>query len=105
MLVTFNCEAHENITMFGDVAVRILKMMDHSGTVPGAILAKDVPAALSQLQGAIEQEKNKPSVTSSKKISVEDDDEEPCVSIVHRALPLIELLQSAVNKKCDVMWK
>jgi len=32
--------------MFGDVALAMLKMMGHTATVPGAILAEDVPAAL-----------------------------------------------------------
>ena len=34
MLVTFSCPAYANIMMFGDVAVRLLELMGHSGTVP-----------------------------------------------------------------------
>ena len=49
MLVTFSCPVYANITMFGDVAVRLLKLMGHSGTTPGALLADDVPAALERL--------------------------------------------------------
>ena len=45
MLVTFTTDAYADITMFGDVALAMLKMMGHSTTVPGAILAADVPAA------------------------------------------------------------
>jgi hypothetical protein len=41
MLVTFTTEAYADITMFGDVAVALLKMMGHSGTVPSAIRAED----------------------------------------------------------------
>ena len=52
MLVTFSCSAYADITMFGDVAVRLLKLMGHSGTVPGAILAEDVQAALECLVAA-----------------------------------------------------
>ena len=47
MLVTFKTEAYASITMFGDVAVALIKLMGHSGTVPGAVLAEDVPAAQS----------------------------------------------------------
>ena len=50
MLVTFTCEAYADITMFGDVAQHLLTLMGHSGTVPGAILAEDVPAALHRLR-------------------------------------------------------
>jgi hypothetical protein len=54
MLVTFTSKAYADITMFGDIAVTLLKMMGHSGTVPGAILAADLPAALSRLTAAID---------------------------------------------------
>jgi len=41
-------------------------MMGHSGTVPGAILAEDVPAALDRLKRAIETEQALPIPDSSK---------------------------------------
>jgi len=56
MLVTFSCPAYADITMFGDVAVRMLKLMGHSGTVPGALLAEDIPAALARLRSAMASE-------------------------------------------------
>ena len=37
MLVTFSTSAYADITMFGDVALRLLKLMGHSATVPGAM--------------------------------------------------------------------
>lgn len=98
MLVTFTTKAHADITMFGDVALAMLKMMGHSATVPGTILAADVPAALSRLKAAIDAEKALP--------PVEDKDaDEPVVSLAHRALPLIELLAAAAKAESDVMWK
>lgn len=99
MLVTFSCPAYANITMFGDVAVRLLKMMGHSGTVPGALVAEDVPAALARLEAAIEAEKQLPEPQAP-----ETDDDEPPVSLPHRALPVIELLRAAAKAECDVMW-
>lgn len=97
MLVTFSCNAHENITMFGSVALKLLHLMGNSGTVPGAILAEDVPVALERLKHgiALEQPQAKPS---------DDDEKEPEVSLVHRAIPLIALLQDAANHECNVMW-
>ena len=98
MLVTFTTDAHADITMFGDVALSMLKMMGHSATVPGAILAADVPAALSKLTAAVDAEK----VT----VPVDDQDEdEPVVSMANRALPLIDLLTAAAKSDCNVMWK
>lgn len=102
MLVIFSCDAHENITMFGDVAKRLLTMMGHSSTVPGALLAKDVPQALSRLKSSVSQvniDEAKP------KVSYADEDEEADISLAHRALPLIELLENAAKSQCNVMWR
>jgi len=98
MLVTFTTDAYADITMFGDVALAMLKMMGHSGTVPSAILAADVPAALSRLTAGIEAAKAAPSVD-------DEDEDEPQVSLSNRALPLINLLTAAAQEGCDVMWK
>ncbi len=100
MLITFSCDAHENTTLFGSVAQKLLNLMGDSGIVPGALLAADVPAALARLQHAIAQVTPQASTKSS-----DDDDHEPEVSLVHRAIPLIALLQDAVMHPCDVMWE
>ena len=97
MFVTFTTEAYADITMFGDVAVSLLKKMGHSGTVPSAILAADVPAALSRLKAAIDAEKSP--------TSPEDDwADDGAVSMARRALPLVELLTAAAKENRDVMW-
>ena len=101
MLVTFSTPAYADITMFGDVAVHMLKLMGHSETVPGAILAEDVQASLERLQAAIEAEQQLP---EPEKPGDDDEDEEPAVSLSHRALPLIELLEAAAKANCNVMW-
>ena len=93
MLVTFSCPAYADITMFGDVAVHLLKMMGHSGTVPSALLAADVPAALERLEAAVAAEGDSPAPGESS----QPEDEEPPVSLSHRALPLIELLKAAAK--------
>ena len=99
MLVTFSCPAYADITMFGDVAVRLLRLMGHSGTVPGALLAEDVGAALQRLEAGIATwEEEVPSQAA------EEEEGEPRVSLRTRALPLIELLRAAAKEKVDVMW-
>lgn len=102
MLVTFTTKTYADITMFGDIALALLKKMGHSTTVPGAILAADVPAALGRLTAAIDAEKAVPPVTDSDEDS---DEEEPAISMAHRALPLIELLAAAAKADANVMWK
>jgi hypothetical protein len=96
MLVTFTTKSYADITMFGDVAVALLKMMGHSGTVPSAILAEDVPVALDRLKVAIKAGKGA-QATGGK--------EDEAVSMANRALPLINLLASAAKEKGDVTWK
>jgi hypothetical protein len=100
MLITFSCPAYADITMFGDVGVRLLRMMGHSGTVPSALLADDVPVALVRLETAIEKENE----LSGKDKSGGGDNEKSEVSLRHRALPLIQLLMSAEKANCNVMW-
>lgn len=100
MLVTFTTKAYADITMFGDIGKRMLKMMGHSTKVPGAILAADVPAALVRLRAAIEAEKAVPPVQDR-----DEDEDEPVISLATRAVPLIDLLAAAAKAKATVMWK
>lgn len=98
MLVTFTTDAYGSITMFGDVALAMFKMMGHSGSVPGAILAADVPVALSKLTTAIEANTTPPPV-------MDNESEEAEVSMATRALPLIDLFAAAAKAKSNVMWE
>jgi hypothetical protein len=95
MLVTFSTDSYPNITLFGDDALAMLKMMGHSATVPGSIRAEDVPKALGLL---------KTSIAASKDLPPAKDADEPAVSIAHRGMPLIELLTAAVKANDYVMW-
>jgi hypothetical protein len=99
MLVTFSCSAYADITMFGDVAVTLLKMMGHSGTVPSALLSEDIQAALDRLQATIQADRQKSGLEDSSK-----QEDESAVSLSHRALPLIELLKAALKSNSNVMW-
>ena len=98
MLVTFTTKAWADITMFGEIAVQLIKLMGHSGTVPSAILAEDVPAALDNLKSAIEQ------AAPDEPEEEGEESGERKVSIPTRAFPLIELLTAAAEQKTDVMW-
>ena len=104
MLVTFSTPAYADITMFGDVAVRMLKLMGHSETVPGAILAEDVQVSLERLKAAIMAEQQLPEPEKPTEEDDDDDEDEPIVSLSQRALPLIELLEAAAKAECNVMW-
>ncbi|HCZ9680190.1 TPA: DUF1840 domain-containing protein [Vibrio parahaemolyticus] len=105
MLITFRCRSYANVTMFGDIALEMIKMMGHSGTVPGSISAQDVPDALSKLTSALSA-KNAAKENLPTDVDVDEEEEqvEPEVSLGRRAFPLIELLKSAIKEECEVMW-
>jgi hypothetical protein len=104
MLVTFRSRAWGNITMFGDVAETLLKMMGHTGTVPSALLARDIPAALARLKQALDAAGAEEAGKQSAQADADDADAPPPVGIRLRAYPLIELLSAAAQQECDVMW-
>lgn len=106
MLITFDSKAGR-LTMFGEVAIHLLKMMGHSGTVPSAITAAEIPAALARLEKALENPPplpGKPDAAPKQDDREDDAEREPPVSLQMRAYPLVQLLKAAVAKKADVLW-
>jgi hypothetical protein len=106
MLVTFRTKAYADITMFGDVAVTLIKLMGHSGSVPGALMPEDIPAALARLKAAVAEHADDPldPAPTARSPTREDGKDGPHVSLAHRALPLIELLAAAAADGAYVMW-
>src|SRR5262245_1006150 len=94
MLVKFDSKVG-GLTMFGDIAVALLKAMGNSGTVPGALLAQDIPTALERLKAAVAAAPGQEGGRA---------EEEPKVSLRQRAYPLIELLERAAKAGADVLW-
>lgn len=111
MLVTFTTNAYSDITMFGDAAVALLKLMGQSGNVPGAILAHDIPDALKTLrQGlAVLDAAERGAIMAAEGASQQsaastDDDDNPPVDMHTRAGPLISLLEAAAQAGENVLW-
>jgi hypothetical protein len=102
MLVNFQTRSQATITMFGEVAVTLIKLMGHSGTIPGALLAEDVPTALARLKAAVAEHSNEPLDPPGG--SSREGEEGQSVSLPHRSLPLIEMLTIAVAEHENVMW-
>jgi hypothetical protein len=96
MLVHFDSSVGA-FTMQGDVAVALLKLMGHSGTVPSAVLAADIPAALARLRENLPHAPPPPAAG-------DEDDERDVVPLQRRAVPLIALLENAARDGADVLW-
>lgn len=96
MLVKFSSTGGATVSMFEKDAKQLIEMMGHSGSIPGAIDAEGIPAALSKLDNAlhIHQEET-------------EDECEDANSVQGnvRAFPLIELLKNAHTKGKSVMWE
>jgi hypothetical protein len=110
MLVTFRTKAHADITMFGNVAVDLLKLAGMTGTVPTAILAADIPSVIARLEAGLKQRNGPvpadPSVKAGggvRDAAKYDPDAEPAVPLGNRALPLLALLRDAEAAGADVI--
>ena len=93
--------------MHGEAAVALLRAMGHTGTVPGAILSSDLPEALARLERAIEVEGDT-NPTPAPAVDQDDEDErgrEPVITLRMRALPLFDMLRTAIARDSDLMWE
>lgn len=101
MLITFRTKAYSDITMFGDVALKLIRAMGHSGTVPGALGADEVARALTRLRTFVQADKE---LQADVRDDRDEAEGERRVSLAHRALPLIEMLEAAARQGAPVMW-
>lgn len=95
MLVKFSSKTYENIIMFENVAKQLIQLMGHSNTIPGSILAEDIPHTLSQLESGLEK---------TPKTEQQTEEEEPEISLALRAVPLVNMLKAAASHQTNVMW-
>ena len=98
-MITFKTKAYANITMFGDVGRRMLKMMDFGTSLPGAIRKEDVPRALANLQNALAL------IPVQDAVADHAEEDQPAVSLHTRAVSLLELLRAAIADDTYVNWE
>ncbi len=106
MIVRFSTRSGA-LTMHGDAAVALLRAMGHSGTVPGAILSADLPAALAALRRTLDDQARVPAPTAPPPGDEDEEDRErePPVSLRMRALPLLDMIETAIAHDSDLMWE
>jgi Domain of unknown function (DUF1840) len=112
MIVTFSTR-YGQIKLLGESAVTLLGLAGHSGAVPGAVLAQDLPAFLGRLRAGLESHGDAPS-PPPKPAPPSDDDEDangeerdaPArVTLRMRAVPLIDMIETAIARGSDLMWE
>ena len=108
MLVRFSSRVGQ-LTMFGDVATRLLKLLGHSGTIPGAIVAPDLAAAHASLRAGLAKEGDapapEPGTTAATAQEIDADPHRAPITLRTRAVPLIELIETAIQRDADLMWE
>jgi hypothetical protein len=114
MLVTFRSSATESISMFGDIAVQLLRLMGATGKVPGGLDAQEVKTALSKLEQEVDRLKVKtnadtPARPADNEDWAADEDKdlkrEAPIAIETRAVPLLSLLKRAAAANVPVVWE
>jgi hypothetical protein len=106
VLVRFSSTATESITMFGDSAIQLIKMLGASGAIPGAIGADDIPQAIQRLRQALQAYAAQTAVPADADLPEDGDrDGEPRVGLATRAAPLLGLLERAGVANVPLMWE
>lgn len=99
MIVTFSTTTSGSIVYQGDIALQLLRILGRDETMPSAMYAEDIPSAVATLKAAIALDRSR-EVTGN----ADDDSSDAEVSLSHRALPLIELLEAAQRENTGLMW-
>jgi hypothetical protein len=103
MLIKFKTTApYPEITMFREVALKLIELMGRSGKVPSAIGPEDIPEALASLRTGVA---DADAALEDQPPHDEEEGEERRVSLHVRALPLMEMLEAAERDSVPVMWE
>ena len=107
-MITFKSDAAGNVIMFEDVAQQLLEIMGKRPEKQGIITVEQLPDTIARLKRTAADAKAQPKKTD------EDDetklDQAPAggerrfVTLAHRAVPLIELLERSLKAKKPVVW-
>ena len=110
MLVKFTTR-FGHLLMQGEPALALLRLAGHSGTVPSAVLEADLPAFLARLQSGLElhgDEYSPAPAPADDDDDAESDQAEPRerpVKLRLRAVPLVDMIETAVRQHADLMWE
>ena len=100
-MLRFATKSWRNVDFFDKDGARMLAAMGCSGKVPGGLGPDDLDAALEALQAAVAAAERRREETGED----QDQDDDTVVAPKSRALPLIELLDSAIRHEAYVTWE
>jgi hypothetical protein len=109
MIVKFSTR-NGQLLMQGEPAVKLVKLGGHSGTVPSAVLADDLPAFAAKLRAGLEQHGDElsPAPPVPAAGHPEDEDAEPHerpIKLRLRAVPLLDMVDTAIGQKSELVWE
>lgn len=104
MLIRFTSDVAGPFIMLGDNALPLLRLMGMSGSEQGAVSGEDLRQALQRLQTGLQRTADVADGPTPTGEEHEQDEAVP-VSLLRRALPLLEMLQRAVRDDGYVMWQ
>jgi hypothetical protein len=112
MLITFKSKSYPDVTMYQEHAKRILDLLNKEPEI-GVITYAEAGRAVELLEHEIEESRKHPPTDvveqDIKAHRMEDDDDREheqaeVVSFSTRAYPMLEMLRSARDHRCDILW-
>lgn len=103
--IRFSSKAGANVTMDERIALELIRMMGHSGAVPGAILGDKLNPALTALRQRLASAAAEQDETRAAGSDDDDDDDAQHVALSTRAFPLLQLMEAADKRHQDLMWE
>lgn len=94
-MIIFKTKDYPEVSYFDQVALSLINLMGHSESVPGALKDEEIERAFNNLSKGV----SAPSAQSG------DNWDEDSVSVAHRAGPLLDLLQAAMQNNEYVIWE
>ena len=106
MLIVFKSQASGDVMMFRKNARDILRIIGKDVDAPqGVVTVEQLPEAISRLQAAVDEDKRqRANRDSGEPDPVDASTGQPVIHLSQRALPLIELLQYALDDDKPVTW-
>ena len=109
MLVKFSTKFGQ-LVMQGEPALALIRLGGHSGTVPSAVLAADLPGFLAKLRAGLELQGDQasPPPQANEPGSDWEDEKEPReqpIKLRLRAVPLLDMLDTAIKQQSDLLWE